>query len=225
MPNKFFQLLLLLVTGIFVFVPVAQADSRATILVVGDSLSAGLGLDVEDTWVALLQSRLDKEGYGYRLVNASISGDTTGNGLRRLPRAIDLHRPEIVIIELGANDGLRGLPVELMKQNLAQMIRTAQATGARVILAGMLIPPNYGQDYTDAFAAVFPELAKQFDVPLIPFFLDGIALDPSLLQEDGLHPNTQAQPVLLETVWSTLKPELQAATAAQRSSQQAVARQ
>jgi len=158
-------------------------------------------------------------------VNASISGDTSGNGLSRLPRAIDLHRPEIVIIELGANDGLRGLPIDVMQDNLAQMIRKSQASGARVLLAGMLMPPNYGEDYTQRFAAAYPELAKEFAIPLIPFFLEGVALDPSLMQEDGLHPNEQAQPLLMETVWTTLEPELQKATGAQSAggSGQAVA--
>jgi len=219
------QLLLLLVIVVNAFVPAVYADSRAKILVVGDSLSAGRGLDVEDTWVTLLQTRLDAKGYGYRMVNASISGDTTGNGLSRLPRAIDLHRPEIVIIELGANDGLRGLPIDIMQDNLAQMIRKSQASGARVLLAGMLMPPNYGEDYTQRFAAAYPELAKEFAIPLIPFFLEGVALDPSLMQEDGLHPNEQAQPLLMETVWTTLEPELQKATGAQSAggSGQAVA--
>jgi len=205
---------MLLLTCVSVFAPTAFADSRANILVVGDSLSAGFGLNLEDTWVALMQARLDSKGYGYRMVNASISGDTTGNGLRRLPRAIDLHQPEIVIIELGANDGLRGLPVEVMQQNLAEMIRTAKAGGARVVLAGMLMPPNYGDEYTKSFAAAFPALARKFDVPLIPFFLDGIALNPSLLQADGLHPTAEAQPLLLETVWTTLEPELRKQSAA-----------
>jgi acyl-CoA thioesterase-1 len=213
MRKKVFQLILLL-TCVSVFAPTAFADSRANILVVGDSLSAGFGLNLEDTWVALMQARLDSKGYGYRMVNASISGDTTGNGLRRLPRAIDLHQPEIVIIELGANDGLRGLPVEVMQQNLAEMIRTAKAGGARVVLAGMLMPPNYGDEYTESFAAAFPALARKFDVPLIPFFLDGIALNPSLLQADGLHPTAEAQPLLLETVWATLEPELRKQSAA-----------
>jgi acyl-CoA thioesterase-1 len=218
MPKKSLQLLLLLMIVVNAFVPAAYADSRARILVVGDSLSAGRGLDVEDTWVTLLQTKLDAKGYGYRLVNASISGDTTGNGLSRLPRALDLHRPEIVIIELGANDGLRGLPIEIMQDNLAQMIRKVQASGARAVLAGMLMPPNYGEDYTERFAAAYPALAKEFAIPLIPFFLEGVALDPSLMQEDGLHPNEQAQPLLMETVWTTLEPELEKATAAQAGS-------
>jgi len=190
------------------FAQSASADSRPIILVLGDSLSAGFGVDLEDTWIALLQARLEQKGYGYRVVNASISGDTTGNGLRRLPRSLDIHRPEILIIELGGNDGLRGLPIELMRANLAEMIALGRENGARIVLAGMLIPPNYGDDYTNDFAAVFPELAAEFDTPLIPFFMEGVALDPGKMQADGIHPNTEAQPILMETVWTTLEPEL-----------------
>ncbi|MEJ2139226.1 MAG: arylesterase [Gammaproteobacteria bacterium] len=190
----------------------AWADSRPVILVLGDSLSAGFGLDLEDTWIALLQTRLDREGYGYRVVNASISGDTTGNGLRRLPRAIDIHQPEVVIIELGGNDGLRGLPPEVMRDNLEKMIRRSQDAGARVILAGMLIPPNYGEEYTEDFASIYPDLAEAHSTPLIPFFMKDVALDPSKMQADGIHPNEEAQPILMETVWETLAPVLAEAT-------------
>lgn len=196
------------------FAQSASADSRPIILVLGDSLSAGFGVDLEDTWIALLQARLEQKGYGYRVVNASISGDTTGNGLRRLPRSLDIHRPEILIIELGGNDGLRGLPIELMRANLAEMIALGRENGARIVLAGMLIPPNYGDDYTNDFAAVFPELAAEFDTPLIPFFMEGVALDPGKMQADGIHPNTEAQPILMETVWTTLEPELATQTVA-----------
>lgn len=190
----------------------AEGDARPVILVMGDSLSAGRGIDLEDTWIALLQTRLDKEGYGYRVVNASISGDTTGNGLRRLPRALDIHQPEVVIIELGGNDGLRGLPIEVMRNNLATMIDQSRAVGAMVVLAGMLIPPNYGDEYTAEFAAVYPALAAEHATPLIPFFMEGVALDPSKMQADGIHPNEDAQPILLETVWETLAPALNGAT-------------
>jgi acyl-CoA thioesterase-1 len=197
------------IIGIFVFAQSASADSRPTILVVGDSLSAGFGVDLEDTWIALLQIRLEEKGYGYRVVNASISGDTTGNGLRRLPRSLDIHQPDILIIELGGNDGLRGLPVEIMRANLAKMITLGRENGARIVLAGMLIPPNYGDDYANDFAGVYPELAEEFDTPLIPFFMEGVALDPSKMQGDGIHPNTAAQPILMETVWKMLEPELE----------------
>jgi acyl-CoA thioesterase-1 len=212
MRNRFYNLLATLLLVTYAFATGASADSRPVILVLGDSLSAGFGLDLEDTWIALLQARLDKEGYGYRVVNASISGDTTGNGLRRLPRAIDIHQPEVVIIELGGNDGLRGLPPEVMRDNLEQMIRQSQDAGARVILAGMLIPPNYGEEYTEDFAAVYPDLAEEHSTPLIPFFMKNVALDPTKMQDDGIHPNEEAQPILMETVWETLGPVLADAT-------------
>ena len=194
--------------GIFIFAHSANSESRPIILVVGDSLSAGYGVDLEDTWIALLQARLEDKGYVHRVVNASISGDTSGNGLRRLPRSLDIHQPDILIIELGGNDGLRGLPIEVISENLAQMISLGQESGARVVLAGMLMPPNYGDDYANEFAAVFPALAAEFDVTLIPFFMEGVALDPTKMQDDGIHPNTDAQPILMETVWTTLEPEL-----------------
>lgn len=187
---------------------VKASETAPTLLIVGDSLSAGLGLEQQDTWVTLLQEQLDRKGYGYRVVNASISGDTTGNGLRRLPRALDIHQPDIVVIELGGNDGLRGLPVRLMRHNLDEMIRQSAAHDAMVILAGMMIPPNYGEDYATEFAAVYPSLADKYSVPLIPFFLEGVALVPGMLQSDGLHPNKKAQPILLSNVWEVLVPVL-----------------
>ena len=195
-----------------VFVTQTLADEPAakpaTVLVLGDSLSAGYGMDVHQTWVYMLEARLQSEGYGYRVINASISGDTTGNGLRRLPRALDIHQPEIVIIELGGNDGIRGLPVRVMRDNLDQMINKARASGAMVVLAGILIPPNYGEDYANEFAAVYGELAAKYDLPLIPFFMEGVALDPTKMQADGIHPNTDAQPILLNNVWDVLGPAL-----------------
>jgi len=190
------------------FVAAAPADDRPTMLVVGDSLSAGYGMDTDQTWVAMLESRLEEEGYGYRVVNASISGDTTGGGLRRIPRALRVHQPEIVILELGGNDGLRGTPVSVLYSNLDSMISRARDSGALVVLAGMLIPPNYGPDYAEEFAAVYPALAQKYDLPLIPFFMDGVALNLSLMQEDGIHPTVEAQPILLENVWSVLSETL-----------------
>jgi len=169
MTLRFAKLLVLIIaSGVLA---AAVDDSRPTILVLGDSLSAGLGVDADDTWAALLQTRLNEKGYGYRVVNASISGDTTGNGLRRLSRALDIHQPEIVLIELGGNDGLRGLGIDLMQSNLEKMIVMSRGRGASVMLAGMLIPPNYGEDYTASFAAVYPALAEQYDVALLPFFM------------------------------------------------------
>jgi len=181
------------------------------VLVLGDSLSAGYGMDADQSWVALLEARLHEEGYGYRVVNASISGDTTGNGLRRLSRALQLHRPEIVIIELGGNDGLRGLPVPVMRRNLEAMVTQARDTGAMVVLAGIMIPPNYGADYAEEFAAVYPALAQKHELPLIPFFMDGVALDSSMMQADGIHPNVAAQPILMKNVWDVLGPVLKEA--------------
>jgi acyl-CoA thioesterase-1 len=186
----------------------ASESEEKTLLVVGDSLSAGFGLDLADTWVALLESRLKEEGYGYKVVNASISGDTTGNGLRRFPRALGIHQPDIVVIELGGNDGLRGYPVDLMQQNLDEMIRTAQERNSMVVLAGIQIPPNYGEEYAGEFAAVYPALAEQHDILLIPFFLKNVVLNPDMMQADGIHPNKRAQPILLENVWRTLGPAL-----------------
>lgn len=184
--------------------PLSASAVTETIVVLGDSLSAGFGLEIRESWVSLLQQRLVDEGYGYQVVNASISGDTTAGGLARLPRVLEQHRPSIVIVELGGNDGLRGLPVPRLRANLEQMISLAAAAGARVLLAGIQIPPNYGPRYARAFAEVFPSLAAERQVPLIDFILQDVALDPSLMQADGIHPNAAGQPVILETVWSAL---------------------
>jgi len=144
------------------------------------------------------------KGYGYTVVNASISGDTTGGGLRRLPRALEVHRPAIVIIELGGNDGLRGAPALTIRSNLANMIELSQEAGAEVILAGMIMPPNYGDRYTNAFAEVYADLADDYDAALIPFFMKNVALDPGKMQPDQIHPNADGQPYLLDNVWSVL---------------------
>ena len=175
-----------------------------TIVVLGDSLSAGFGLEIRESWVSLLQQRLTDEGYGYSVVNASISGDTTAGGLARLPRVLERHRPRIVIVELGGNDGLRGLPVPRLRANLDEMISLAVQAGARVLLTGIQIPPNYGPHYARAFAEVFPTVARERGVPLIDFILKDVALDPDLMQADGIHPNAAGQPVILETVWPVL---------------------
>ena len=188
----------------------AEADRGQTVLVVGDSLSAAFGITQEESWVALLGERLRTKGYGYAVVNASITGDTTTGGRKRLPRALKLHQPAIVIIELGGNDGLRGTPIAVMRSNLAQMIEISQAAGARVILAGMQIPTNYGGPYTKAFAAVYPELASKYGTGLVGFFLDGMALDINLFQADGIHPTAEAQKILVDNVWPALETELRA---------------
>lgn len=181
---------------------------RPVILVLGDSLSAGSGIDVEHGWVRLLQERLDREGYRYRVVNASVSGDTTAGARTRLPRALRAHRPAIVIVELGGNDGLRGLPLDDTRRNLGAVIEAAKKSGASVLLLGMRLPPNYGRAYTEGFHAIYGELAARQRIPLVPFFLDGVAGNPELMQADGVHPRTAAQPRLLANVWPTLKPLL-----------------
>ena len=182
--------------------------SARTILVFGDSLSAAYGIRSEQGWVALLAQRLHTQGYGYQVVNASVSGETSTGGLERLPRALQLHTPEIVILELGANDGLRGLPVSDLRDSLGRMVQLSQAAGARVLLVGIRIPPNYGPRYTEEFARIFPELARQYHLPLVPFLLEKVALDPALMQEDGMHPNPAGEPVVLDTLWPYLKPLL-----------------
>ena len=181
----------------------------ATILVFGDSLSAGYGLaDVNQGWVALLQKKLQREGYGYQVVNASVSGETTAGGLARLPRALALHHPQIVILELGGNDGLRALPVPAMRANLNGMAQMSRNAGAQVLLLGMRMPPNYGADYTAQFFGSYALTAKEFKLALVPFLLDGIALNPSLMQADNIHANEQGQPRLLANVWPALQPLL-----------------
>ena len=191
----------------------AAADTaEPVLLVVGDSLSAGYGLaSIDDSWVSLLQQRLQREGYGIRVVNASISGDTTRGGVARLPAALARHQPVAVVIELGGNDGLRGFPLEEMRDNLERMISASQDIGANVLLLGIMIPPNYGQRYTDAFEAQFVELSQRFDVPLVPFFLEDVALRPELMQSDGIHPNEAAQSLMLDRVWPKLETLVEAA--------------
>jgi acyl-CoA thioesterase I len=187
----------------------APAQSgKPVILIVGDSLSAGYGVAVDATWVALLERRLTNQGYGYRVVNASISGDTTGGALNRLPRALELHKPAIVILELGGNDGLRGLPLKQVRTNFEAMLKQITARGARPVLIGMRIPTNYGDAYAEGFHSLFGELAKQYDAQHLDFFLDKVALDPELMQEDGIHPTTKAQPIMLDNVWPVLEPIL-----------------
>ncbi|HEX9184576.1 MAG TPA: arylesterase [Burkholderiales bacterium] len=179
-----------------------------TILVYGDSLSAAYGLAEKRGWVALLAERLKRERSDYSVVNASISGETTSGGLSRMAKALAQHKPAVLVLELGANDGLRGLPVAQMKQNLAAMIQQAQKAGARVLLVGIRMPPNYGPDYTREFEAAFAELAKRHKTALVPFLFDGMAEDLTKFQPDRIHPNEAAQPILLENVWKRLKPLL-----------------
>lgn len=178
------------------------------ILIIGDSLSAGYGMTLDASWPRLLQQRLDDNGHSYRVFNSSISGDTTQGGLTRLPRLLGKHQPDIVIIELGANDGLRGIGVDVTRKNFIQIIESSLSIGATVILAGMRLPPNYGQVYTEKFHMLYVELAEQYGLLLVPFLMEGVALDPQLLQDDGIHPNAQAQPALLDNVWRVLEPAL-----------------
>ncbi len=178
------------------------------ILVLGDSLSSAYGFDVDNGWVQLLQKRLAESQAGYRVVNASISGDTTNGGAARLPRALEKHRPDIVVVELGGNDGLRGLPLSVTRANLERIIVDSQKTGARVLLLGMRLPPNYGPAYTNAFHAIYKELADQHAVSRVPFLLDGVGGVDEMMQADGIHPRAEAQPLMLENVWPHLKPLL-----------------
>jgi acyl-CoA thioesterase-1 len=186
----------------------AQGVAAATVLIVGDSISAGFGLDTSKGWVALLRQRLEQQGSSDKLVNASISGDTSANGAARLPALLAEHKPGLVILELGGNDGLRGMPPTQLQQNLAAMIDRSRESGAKVLLLGMKLPPNYGTRYTQAFAKVYSDLAEQKKVAFVPFFLEGVGGVPALMQADSIHPAVGAQGMLLDNVWPTLKPLL-----------------
>lgn len=185
--------------------PALSADQRPTLLVMGDSLSAAYGIEQEMGWVTLLAERLENEA---DVINASISGETTSGGAQRLANIIGQRQPDIVLLELGGNDGLRGLPPAQMRSNLANMIEQSQQAGADVLLLGIDIPPNYGQAYRDAFTGVFHSLADEYDVPFVPFLLEDVALNEQLMQDDGIHPTAAAQPIILENVWPALEPLL-----------------
>jgi acyl-CoA thioesterase-1 len=192
--------------------PAARADQPSpAILVFGDSLSAGYGIHVEQGWVSLLARKVSQLGYGFRVINASVSGETTAGGLGRLPHALELQQPRILILELGANDGLRSLPLASTRDNLDKMITLARARGVPVLLLGMRMPPNYGERYTTGFYNMYTELAQAHKLTLVPFLLDQVALNPALMQADGMHPNEQGQPLLLDNVWPKLEPMLRAA--------------
>ena len=184
-----------------------MAEARI-ILIVGDSLSAAYGIPVEQVWVALLQERLDSRDYPYRIINASISGDTTANARARLSQALASHEPDVVLLELGGNDGLRGLSLAAMKSNLAAMISSVQETGAQLLLIGVQLPPNYGPRYTEKFQAVYRELAAEHDLALLPSLVDGIGTEQNLMQQDGIHPNVTAQPLIRDHVWEAMLPLL-----------------
>ncbi|MFC1690352.1 arylesterase [Pseudomonadota bacterium] len=178
------------------------------IVILGDSLSAAYGMEINQSWPSLLQQRLTENGYAYRVFNSSIAGDTTQGGAARLPRLLDRNQPDIVILELGGNDGLRGLPIEVTGKNLSTMIEQSQSAGASVILSEMRIPPNYGRTYTEKFNTMYTTLAQQYGISLLPFLLDDIALEPGLMQADGIHPTARAQPLILDKVWLQLEPLL-----------------
>lgn len=192
----------------FVLLGSAAAGAAQTILVFGDSLSAAYGIRQQEGWVALLQQRLQQQRADYNVVNASVSGETTSGGATRIASALATHKPAITLIELGANDGLRGLPLKQMSDNLSAMVEAARKAGSRVVLIGMRLPPNYGAQYTREYAEAFAGLARRHQTALVPFLLDGVATQRELMQDDNLHPNAAAQPLLLETVWKTLAPLL-----------------
>lgn len=185
-----------------------MAEPPPTIVVLGDSISAGFGIEVEQGWVALLQKKLIETHHNYRISNASISGETSAGGLARIDPILTAQKPVIVLLQLGANDGLRGLSPVDMKNNLAEIVNRAQKTGAKVILLGMKIPPNYGKRYVDMFYNVYPQLAKELNIPLVPFILEDIVLNKDLMQADGLHPNAKAQPILAKKIEPYLFPLL-----------------
>ena len=202
----------LLFVGVFLlpslFRPLALAADSPVIIILGDSISAAYNMETGQSWPSLLQERLSNNGYSHRVFNSSITGDTTQGGLSRLPRLLEKYHPALVIIELGGNDGLRGIPIDITRANLSTMIESSQAAGATVLLAEMRIPPNYGMTYTEQFNGSYGLLKEKYDVLLIPFLLEHVALEPGLMQADGIHPNAEAQPVLLDTVWAALEPEL-----------------
>lgn len=197
--------ILFLVVAVFNLPTTANAQEKPTILVLGDSLSAGYNIDDEQGWVELLNQKLQQEGYPHTVINGSISGDTTTQGLLRLPTLLEQHDPEIVIIELGGNDALRGTPPNAIKRNLSKLIDTSKRSGAQVLLLGIQIPPNYGQRYAQAFFDNYAQLANEKKVKLVPFFLENVGGNDELMQDDGIHPNVKAQPILLENVYTNLK--------------------
>ncbi|HEV2321647.1 MAG TPA: arylesterase [Gammaproteobacteria bacterium] len=201
------RFLLWLLLSCCVAVP-APAFAAPVILVWGDSLSAAYGLETSQGWVALLDARLRSQGYDYTVVNGSVSGETTAGGLTRLPGALQDHKPAIVLLELGANDGLQGLPVKLMQDNLGRMVALSRKAGAKVVLLGIFMPPNYGPAYTRAFSRAYVNLARRYQLPFLPFLLDGLAQRRELLQADGKHPTAEGEPRVLDNVWPKLVPLL-----------------
>lgn len=187
---------------------ITDGADAPTVLIYGDSLSAGYGMEVDQSWVALLQTRLQGQGYEHRVINASITGETTEGGAARIAQALDAFTPSLIILELGGNDGLRGIPPDRMKVNLQTIIQSSKSAGAAIVLLGIRIPPNYGSRYIEDFDNVYRELAIELDVPWIEFFMEGIALNDELMQADGIHPNAAAQPLLLDNAWSVISKAL-----------------
>jgi acyl-CoA thioesterase-1 len=200
----FTLVLLLMVAGAH------AADDAPAVLIFGDSLSAGFGIDVDQSWAALLQQRLEDQGYEHRVVNASISGETTEGGATQIGSAIRTFTPELIILELGGNDGLRGFPPARIRDNLRAIALEARESGAGVVLLGIRIPTNYGARYTREFEAVYREVAEELDIEWIEFFMEGVALNDDLLQDDRIHPNTAAQPILLDNAWPVIRATLDA---------------
>jgi len=193
---------------ILIIVLFSSASFAKTIMVLGDSISAGYGMPINKGWVSVLQQTLNEQNSPYTLINKSISGDTTAGGLARIDKALEQYKPEIVLLELGANDGLRGMPPVLIKQNLRKLIHRIQEKGAGVLLLSMRIPSNYGKRYTDMFYNNYPDLAEEMEIPFVPFILEDVALAQDMMQSDGLHPNEKAQPLIANKVWEHLHPLL-----------------
>lgn len=189
-------------------IPLQVVAEAPRILVLGDSLSAAYGIEVRQGWVSLLEQRLAGK-YPHVVINASVSGETTGGGLARLPALLQQHQPSVVIVELGGNDGLRGYPLNVMQQQMTEIIEKSRAAGATVVLVGMQIPPNYGPRYTNRFRDIYKELAEKFELPLVQFLLEGVATEAALMQRDGIHPTAEAQEKILDNVWSVLQPLLE----------------
>jgi len=202
MRKLFTLIILLLAVG-------AQGSESPTVLIFGDSLSAGYGIDVDQSWAALLQARLEQQGYEHRVVNASISGETTEGGAARIKSALEQFSPQLVILELGGNDGLRGFPPARMQANLRQIVVAAHNSGAAVVLLAIRIPSNYGPRYSRAFEAAFRDVAAEQEIPWVEFFMDGIALNDNLLQADRIHPTAEAQPILLDNAWPLISATLE----------------
>ncbi len=194
----------------------AHGGVSPTVVIFGDSLSAGYGLDVDQSWTVLLQNRLTEQGYEHKVINASISGDTTEGGANRIATTLEKFTPELVILELGGNDGLRGISLERMKYNLLKIIKKSRDEGAKVIVLGIRIPTNYGPRYTRSFEQVYRDIATETDTPWIEFFMENVALNPELMQDDGIHPNAQAQPILLENAWPVIQQALDPGTGEQK---------